>query len=139
MISFNYQNDFTEIDARIYREWLNTVAQSERKSIRKLDYVFCTDDYLLDINQQFLGHDTYTDIITFDYSSEGMIEGEIYISTDRVKENAFHYGTTLVDELRRVMAHGLLHLMGYGDKDDAEKVIMREKESEKLLMFHVKQ
>ena len=119
MISFNYQNDFTEIDSHTYREWLNTVVRSERESLRKLNYVFCDDDYLLGINQQFLNHDTFTDIITFDYSSEGMIEGEIYISTDRVKENAGTYDVDFIEELRRVMAHGLLHLMGYGDKTDA--------------------
>ncbi|ARN78475.1 rRNA maturation RNase YbeY [Nonlabens spongiae] len=139
MISFHYQNDFTHIDARNYRRWLCEVASVENNVIRKLDYIFCSDDYLLEINQQFLDHDTYTDIITFDYSSEGMLEGEIYISTDRVKDNAAVFDVDESDELRRVIVHGLLHLMGYGDKTLHEKNLMREKESEMMQMFHVKQ
>ncbi len=139
MISFHYQNDYPHIDAKNYRFWLNQVALIGNKVIRKLDYIFCSDDYLLEINQQFLDHDTYTDIITFDYCSEGMLEGEIYISTDRVKENAVAFKVDESDELRRVIVHGLLHLIGYSDKGQQEKNLMREKESEMMQMFHVKQ
>lgn len=139
MISFHYQNNFNELDTWTYREWLSNIAKSEDLNIRKLDYVFCDDEYLLGINQQFLDHDTLTDIITFDYSSEGMVEGEIYISTERVKENADEFSVEFDSELQRVMAHGLLHLAGYGDKTEAEQIIMRDKESEKIDLFHVKQ
>lgn len=139
MISFYYQNDFPQIDARSHRDWLTEVSSREDQIIRKLDYIFCSDDYLLDINQRFLDHDTFTDIITFDYSSEGLLEGEIYISTERVEENASIYDVNFDDELRRVMVHGLLHLMNYGDKTHDEKTLMRNKESEMMQMFHVKQ
>ncbi len=139
MISFHSQNDFTLDQPRLYRPWISSIFDRENKTIRSLSYVFCSDEYLLDINKQFLDHDTLTDIITFDYSSEGLIEGEIYISTDRVAENAVTFNVGFQDELLRVMAHGALHLVGYKDKTKEETQIMREKESEMISMFHVKQ
>jgi probable rRNA maturation factor len=139
MIELNYQNDFEQLDALIYTKWLDLIAVSETKTIGEVSYVFCSDVFLLQINQDYLGHDTFTDIITFDYCEEGLINGEIYISTDRVKENAISFGVSLINELQRVMAHGLLHLCGYGDKSEAEAQLMRDKENEKIGMFHVKQ
>ncbi|MFT4838640.1 MAG: putative rRNA maturation factor [Nonlabens sp.] len=139
MIELNYQNDFEQLDALIYTKWLDLIAVSETKTIGEVSYVFCSDEFLLQINQDYLGHDTFTDIITFDYCEEGLINGEIYISTDRVKENAISFGVSLINELQRVMAHGLLHLCGYGDKSEAEAQLMRDKENEKIGMFHVKQ
>tara|TARA_R110000850_G_scaffold184197_2_gene309770 strand:- start:1414 stop:1833 length:420 start_codon:yes stop_codon:yes gene_type:complete len=139
MIELNYQNDFEQLDALIYTKWLDLIAGSETKTIGEVSYVFCSDAFLLQINQDYLGHDTFTDIITFDYCEEGLINGEIYISTDRVKENASSFGVSLTNELHRVMAHGLLHLCGYGDKSEAEAQLMRDKENEKIGMFHVKQ
>lgn len=139
MIELNYQNDFEHLDALIYTKWLDLVAVSETKTIGEVSYVFCSDAFLLQINLDYLGHDTFTDIITFDYCEEGLINGEIYISTDRVKENASSFGVSLTNELHRVMAHGLLHLCGYGDKSEAEAQLMRDKENEKIGMFHVKQ
>jgi probable rRNA maturation factor len=139
MIELNYQNDFEHLDALIYTKWLDLIAVSETKTIGEVSYVFCSDEFLLQINQDYLGHDTFTDIITFDYCEEGLINGEIYISTDRVNENASSFEVSLINELHRVMAHGLLHLCGYGDKSDAEAQLMREKENEKIGMFHVKQ
>ena len=139
MIELNYQNDFEQLDALIYTKWLDLIAVSETKTIGEVSYVFCSDEFLLQINQDYLGHDTFTDIITFDYCEEGLINGEIYISTDRVKENAISFGVSLINELQRVMAHGLLHLCGYGDKSEAEAQLMRDKENEKISMFHVKQ
>jgi probable rRNA maturation factor len=139
MIELNYQNDFEQLDALIYTKWLDLIAVSETKTIGEVSYVFCSDEFLLQINQDYLGHDTFTDIITFDYCEEGLINGEIYISTDRVKENASSFGVSLTNELHRVMAHGLLHLCGYGDKSEAEAQLMRDKENEKIGMFHVKQ
>jgi probable rRNA maturation factor len=139
MIELNYQNDFEPVDELIYSKWLESVAVSETKTIGEVAYVFCSDEFLLQINQDYLGHDTFTDIITFDYCEEGLINGEIYISTDRVKENAASFGVGFINELHRVMAHGLLHLCGYGDKSEAEAQLMRDKENEKIGMFHVKQ
>ncbi|MEO9888591.1 rRNA maturation RNase YbeY, partial [Nonlabens ulvanivorans] len=122
-----------------YSKWLRAVALSENKSLGDLSYVFCTDDFLLEINQKYLNHDTLTDIITFDYCDDDFIHGEIYISVDRVKDNAKDFVVSFDDELLRVMSHGLLHLIGFGDKTDIEKSTMRLKEDEKIKMFHVKQ
>ncbi|MDP5100340.1 MAG: rRNA maturation RNase YbeY [Nonlabens sp.] len=139
MIDFNYQNDFEPIDEVVYSRWLERVATSESNTIGEISYVFCSDEYLLELNNQFLNHDTYTDIVTFDYCENGLLNGELYISTDRVADNAVDYGVTFSEELHRVMAHGLLHLMGYGDKSENDIVVMRSKEMEKMNMFHVKQ
>jgi probable rRNA maturation factor len=139
MIEFNYQNDFPKIEAVIYNHWLNSVAVSEGKTIGDLSYVFCSDEFLLDINREHLDHDTYTDIITFDYSEAGLLHGEIYISTDRVMDNASRFRESETKELHRVMVHGLLHLCGYPDKTEEESSVMRNKEEEKIGMFHVKQ
>jgi rRNA maturation RNase YbeY len=139
MIDFNYQNDFEPIDEVVYSRWLERVATSESITIGEISYVFCSDEYLLELNKQFLNHDTYTDIVTFDYCENGLINGELYISTDRVEDNAVDFGVTFSEELHRVMAHGLLHLMGYGDKSENDIVVMRSKEMEKMNMFHVKQ
>lgn len=139
MIELNYQNNFAQLDEFVYSKWLESIVISEGKTIGELSFVFCSDDYLLKINQDHLDHDTYTDIITFDYCLDGLINGEVYISTDRVKENAVSFRESEINELHRVMAHGVLHLCGYGDKSDEEARIMREKENEKIVMFHVKQ
>ena len=139
MIEFNYQNNFEPLGDLEYSNWLNAVATSEDKTIGNLSYVFCSDDFLLEINQSYLNHDTYTDIITFDYNEDGLLNGEIYISTDRVVENALRFRESETNELHRVMVHGLLHLCGYPDKTDEEKDVMRKLENEKIKMFHVKQ
>ena len=115
-----------------YINWLSNVAKSEHKTISSLTYIFCSDEYLLDINIKYLGHDYYTDIITFPYKEGNDIESDMYISIDRVKENAIEFGETFENELCRVMVHGLLHLIGYGDKNDDEIKIMRQKEEEYL-------
>lgn len=109
--------------------WLKTIAKRERSRIGALTYIFSSDEYLLEMNRQHLGHDYYTDIITFDLSEvKNQVDGEIYISVDRVRENATTYGVSFPEELCRVMAHGLLHLLGYKDKRKDEKVTMRKKE-----------
>lgn len=109
--------------------WINRVVEKEGASIISLNYIFCTDEYLREINIQFLKHKTFTDIITFNYNpSDTEIEGEIYISIDRVRENTETYKTDFSTELNRVMIHGVLHLLGYNDKTKAEKGEMREKE-----------
>jgi rRNA maturation RNase YbeY len=112
------------------RDWFIATAKKEGANIKGLNYVFCSDTYLLEMNQSYLNHDTYTDIITFDNSeTEVEIQGDIFISVDRVRENAQTFGINEQDELHRVMIHGLLHLLGYGDKSKAEKAKMTEKEN----------
>ncbi|MFN6088498.1 MAG: rRNA maturation RNase YbeY [Cyclobacteriaceae bacterium] len=109
--------------------WIKEVARREKKTIKEINYIFCSDGYLLQLNQGFLNHKTLTDIITFD-NSEGKngLEGEIYISIERVQENALEFNTEFEDELHRVMIHGVLHLIGYKDKKPSEKALMRKKE-----------
>jgi rRNA maturation RNase YbeY len=111
------------------RTWISKTIVEESHKLRELNFIFCSDQHLLSINQQFLQHDTYTDIITFDNSEkEGQIVGDIFISVERVQENAEHYKTKLEDELHRVMIHGTLHLLGYPDKGKEAKAIMTLKE-----------
>ena len=117
-------------------KWIKSVSQSEGYKLKDLNYIFCSDDYLLEINKQYLQHDYYTDIITFDNSEEeGILEGDIYVSIDRVKDNAESLGVDFEVELRRVLIHGLLHLVGYEDTTDDLKVAMRAKEDACLLLF----
>ncbi|WP_394906573.1 rRNA maturation RNase YbeY [uncultured Mesonia sp.] len=137
MIHFNNENDFQLPFPQKYERWINQIILSEKHRLGEINYVFCDDDFLLKINQDYLNHDTYTDIITFDYRVGRELFSDIYISTDQVKENAEKFGVSFENELKRVMAHGILHLCGYGDATDAEKRIMREKENEKIDMFHV--
>ncbi|MFM6954583.1 MAG: rRNA maturation RNase YbeY [Sphingobacteriaceae bacterium] len=112
------------------RDWFIATAQAEGARIKELNYIFCSDAYLLEINQSYLNHDTYTDIITFDNSEiEGRVVGDIFISIDRVRENAQSFAVSENDELHRVMIHGLLHLLGYADKSKTEKAKMTEKEN----------
>lgn len=111
------------------QDWLKKVTDLENQSLVELNYIFCSDEYLYQMNVDYLDHDTYTDIITFDNSEEqGEIEGDIFISIDRVKENSETLKTSFQQELHRVMAHGLLHLLGYNDKTEDEKALMRKKE-----------
>ena len=112
-----------------WKHWIHTAAQSKGYTIAELNYIFCSDAFLLEINNKYLEHDVYTDIITFDNSdTPGKIEGDIYISAERVKENARKYGASFDHELARVISHGLLHLCGYKDQSPAEKKIMRREE-----------
>ena len=115
------------------RQWLTKLAESEGYKIGELNYIFCSDDYLLQVNRDYLDHDYYTDIITFDNSEEeDKLEGDIFISIDRVNDNGRNLNVPLEQELRRVIAHGLIHLCGYGDKTDEEAQQMRQKEEESL-------
>jgi len=139
MIDFHYELDFQLVKLENYTDWITNIINSENYLLNHIDYIFCDDDYLLTINQQYLGHDTYTDIITFDYTEGKNIAGDIFISVDRVKENALKFEVGFIDELHRVMAHGVLHLLGYSDKADENVVVMRNKEEEKMQLFHVEQ
>ena len=120
--------DFKLKGQRRKAEWIKLSAAREKRNVKDILYVFCTDAFLLKINQDFLAHNTLTDIITFDYSEGREISGEIYISLERVKENAAKYDAAFQTELDRVMIHGILHLCGYSDKKALEKATMRKKE-----------
>lgn len=128
MIDFQYIN-CEKISIEGCSDWLNSIVLTEGKKPGKIVYVFCTDEYLLNKNIQFLNHDTLTDVITFDYCDANIINGDILISTDRVKENAEIFEVDFLTELHRVMAHGLLHLLGYKDKTKEDIKMMRAKEN----------
>lgn len=138
MINFNYETDFLLSNESIIQQWLKDIIKSENKSVGEINYIFCNDDYLLSLNQEYLNHDTFTDIISFDYTIGNEISGDIFISIERVKENASDFNVTFQEELARVLSHGLLHYCGYKDKFIEDELIMREKENEKISMFHVK-
>ena len=139
MINFNYENNFQLANETETSDWISQVILTENKSGGEINYIFCNDDYLLEINQQYLNHDTLTDVISFDYSLGNELSGDIFISTERVQENAREYKVTFQEELNRVLVHGILHFCGYKDKTEDDEKIMRTKEDEKLKMFHVEQ
>lgn len=115
------------------KAWIKDAVSAEGYKLKELNYIFCSDSYLLQINRQYLSHDTYTDIITFDNSEkEGIIEGDIFISIDRIRENADKFQTGEINELHRVIIHGALHLLGYKDKTTEDKKLMTEKEDHYL-------
>lgn len=138
-INFYSKTNFNLKDKVSYSKWLETVIESEGKDVGDLNYIFCSDDDLLYMNQRYLDHDTFTDIITFDYSEEDLISAEIYISIDRVKENAKDFKVKFKNELRRVIVHGVLHCCGYSDSSKELKAEMRALENKKIELFHVEQ
>ncbi|MBC7523210.1 MAG: rRNA maturation RNase YbeY [Flavobacterium sp.] len=138
MISFNYETDFILSDEIQISSWLSDVILSEDKQEGEINFVFCDDNYLLNINEKYLKHDTLTDIISFDYSIGNELHGDVFISVERVTENAIEFNVTFKDELLRVLSHGILHYCGFKDKSVPDIEIMRMKEDEKILMFHVK-
>ena len=138
MISFNYELDFKLENETLYSDWISKVISSEMKNEGEINYIFCDDDYLVEINQQYLNHDTLTDIISFDYSVGNELHGDVFISVERVRENALDFKVDFAEELKRVMAHGVLHYCGYKDKSEEDEKLMRQKEDEKMKMFHVK-
>ena len=137
MISFNYENDFELSNEDQIAIWISRVILSENKKEGEINYIFCDDEYLLNLNEQYLDHDTLTDIISFDYSIGNEIHGDIFISTERVLENAADFNVTFQEELQRVLVHGVLHYCGYKDKSEVDEQLMRNKENEKMKMFHV--
>ncbi|SLK02463.1 rRNA maturation RNase YbeY [Salegentibacter salarius] len=139
IINFYPENDFEFQEEKSFDTWIRKVISSEEKQLGEINYIFCDDHYLYKINLKFLEHDTYTDIISFDNSEGDELNGDIFISTDRVTENAKEYNVDFSDELKRVMIHGILHLCGYGDKTESEAALMRQKEDEKIALFHVEQ
>lgn len=135
-ISFFYEDiDFKLSQINKNKKWIQFIINKEDFNLNHINFIFCSDTCLHSINIEYLNHDTLTDIITFDYSEGNTLEGEIYISIDRVKDNAEELGIEFESELRRVMAHGVLHMMGYGDKNKEEKSIMRLKEDSCISLY----
>ena len=139
MVIFNYETDFQLENESDYEHWIDAVIESEGKEAGEINYIFCDDEYLHNINMQYLNHDTLTDIISFDYCIGDLISGDIFVSIERVQDNAKDYEVSFNDELLRVLAHGVLHYCGYKDKTEDEALLMRSKEQEKINMFHVEQ
>jgi probable rRNA maturation factor len=131
-ILFESLNDFRLHSEDYLDQWLSGIILSEGKELGELSYFFCSDDYLLALNMEHLDHDTYTDIITFDYCEGDVVHSDIFVSTDRVKENAETNNVSFEEELHRVMVHGILHLLGQGDKTEAEALEMKIKENASL-------
>ena len=130
MVRYFFEDtDFQFKPKRFTSVWLKTVAESEIRRLGEVNIIFCSDNYVLDINQRYLQHDYFTDIITFDYCEGNRLSGDLFISVDSVRENALEYGTEFQDELNRVIVHGLLHLVGYDDHTDEDIAVMREKEN----------
>ena len=139
MIDYNYETDFELTYESAISEWISKVIVSENKSEGEINFIFCDDDYLLEINKQHLNHDTLTDVISFDYSLGNELSGDVFISIERVQDNAKDFKVSFTEELNRVMIHGILHYCGYKDKTEEDKRLMRNKEDEKLKLFHVEQ
>ncbi|WP_268848369.1 rRNA maturation RNase YbeY [Flavobacterium aestivum] len=139
MINFNYESDFTLENEEAVATWLSAVIVSENKTEGEINYIFCDDEYLHKINVEYLDHDTLTDVISFDYTMGNEISGDIFVSVERVLDNSVDFNTTFDNELKRVLVHGVLHYCGYKDKSEADEAVMRNKEDEKLAMFHVEQ
>lgn len=130
---FTESISFTLKDKTKIKKWIETIILKEKNKLGDINYIFCSDEYLYKMNVEFLKHKTYTDIITFDYCKEkGNVSGDIFISVDRVKENAKTYNTNFTNELHRVLAHGVLHLLGYKDKTKKEEELMRKIENKYL-------
>lgn len=137
MISYQSEDiKLPKIEKRLYNNWIKTVAQSYGKKVGSVAYVFCSDERLLEVNRQFLGHDYFTDIITFDDCEDNVLNGDIMISVDTVRRNAEEYGVTFENELRRVIIHGILHLCGQNDKTPVEFDEMKQKENIALALFN---
>ncbi len=134
-MSITYYSDdikFPSIKRREISTWIKSVAAFHDRKIGEISYIFCSDEKILEINKQYLNHDYYTDIITFDYSEENMISGDLFISLETVRSNAERFGTKYEEELYRVIIHGILHLCGFKDKSAKDEKLMREKENEAL-------
>lgn len=129
MIDFSYQTNFELSNELVISEWISAIIVAEGFVEGDISYVFCDDEFLYNLNMEFLHHDTLTDIISFDYSLGKQIHGEIYISIERVRENAEMYHVKFDNELQRVIIHGILHYCGYRDKSEDEIAVMREKEN----------
>lgn len=136
MINFFFEEtDEFDVSGLNVEKNIETVLANENRTLGEVNYIFCSDEYLLNINKQYLNHDYYTDVISFDYTEDGIISGDIFISVDTVKDNAKEYEVEFEKELARVMVHGVLHFIGYKDKTDEDAKLMRQKENQYLPLF----
>jgi len=136
VITFNSETSFTLKNQKKLVKWIGDVITSEGFQVGEINYIFCDDSYLNKINQEFLNHDTFTDIISFDYTLGKEVGGDIFISIERVLENAEKFNEVFENELHRVMIHGILHFIGYKDKTKKDKTLMRTKEDEKIFILN---
>jgi rRNA maturation RNase YbeY len=140
MISFHPEDiKFNLKNKTILKKWITSIIKNKKRKAGELNFIFCSDEHLLSINRQYLNHDTYTDIITFDYSKDDVkqpVSGDIFISIDRIHENSEKFSKSFEDELHRVMIHGVLHLLGYKDKGKAAKTEMTRQEDLSLKLLN---
>ena len=141
MISFLTENiKMPRLDRKAVRAWITAVAATyDGRKVGNLNYIFCNDDRILEVNKEFLGHDYYTDIITFEYSEPGLVSGDMFISIETVETNSFKFHTSYDKELMRVIIHGVLHLCGINDKGPGERAVMEAAEERALDMWYKKQ
>lgn len=135
-IQFSFQTNYPLKSRTKIKQWIKQVIEAKGKKTGNITYIFCDDEYLLEVNKQYLQHDYYTDVITFDYVENDLISGDIFISTDRVRENALAFGSSETEELHRVIIHGALHLLGLKDKSEKEASQMRQTENEALKLLN---
>lgn len=136
LITYNScETEIPAIDQKRISDWINRVVVNNGSEIGEINYYFCSDDYLLEMNREHLNHDYYTDIITFDYTVANIISGDLFISVDTVRDNAEEYKCEYLEELYRVIIHGVLHLLGIDDKTDEDQAIMTQKEDESLALL----
>lgn len=135
-IQFSFQTNYPLKSRTKIKQWIKQVIEAKGKKTGNITYIFCDDEYLLEVNKQYLQHDYYTDVITFDYVENDLISGDIFISTDRVRENALTFGSSETEELHRVIIHGALHLLGLKDKSEKEASQMRQAENEALKLLN---
>lgn len=136
MINFFTETEFELQEKDFYKDWLFACVDNYGYSIGEINYIFCDDEYLLDINRKHLQHDYYTDIITFDYTEGKVLYGDLFISVDRIADNAYEFNTSFENELARVMIHGLLHMMGLKDKTEEDQKEMRQAEDNCLQLLY---
>lgn len=136
MIQFNYETDFKLEDEKKIQNWISSCIESYNLTEGEINYIFCDDEYLLKLNVEFLEHDTFTDIISFDYTLGKLISGDIFISVERVRENAQTFNQSFDNELNRVIIHGILHYLGFKDKSESDKLKMRSEEDKCLSLLN---
>ncbi len=135
MINFNYETAFSLLNEKVIEEWITGVIIKEGFKLNEINYIFCDDNYLHKLNVEFLNHDTLTDIISFDYTVGKILQGDIFISVERVADNALDFGVPFIEELNRVIIHGVLHYCGFKDKTEKDAAIMRDKENQCLKLL----
>lgn len=136
MVLYNYETNFKLTNESILSDWILNIISSYNFSLGEINYIFCDDNYLLELNKKFLNHDTLTDIISFDDTIGNLVNGDIFISIERVKENANLFNVSFEEELHRVMIHGVLHYLGLKDKSNKEKELMRNAENKALFVLN---